>query len=108
MKLSQPASQLTTTKEMWKILSKSLQRASLQGATGGCIRAIHGALAKMSSIGCCVLFTARPAATPQCQSSCQIAATLLVGQQIQRPAPSAALLAVATCEADCVLHVAYI
>jgi hypothetical protein len=30
----------------------------------------------------CVLFTARLAATPQCQSSCQIAATPLVGQQI--------------------------
>jgi hypothetical protein len=31
----------------------------------------------------CVLFTARLAATPQCQSSCQIAATPLVGQQIE-------------------------
>jgi hypothetical protein len=30
------------------------------------------------------------AATPQCQSSCQIAATPLVGQQIQRLAPPAA------------------
>jgi hypothetical protein len=51
------------------------------------------------SHGCCVLFAAKPAAAPQCQSSCQIAATPLVGQQIQRPALSAAL-AVATCEAS--------
>jgi hypothetical protein len=55
----------------------------------------------------CVLFTAKLAATTQfeetqCQSSCQIAATPLVGQQIQRIAPSAAIAA-ATCEADRVL-----
>ena len=54
-----------------------------------------------------LLLTARLVATPQWQSSCQIAATPLVGQQIQRPAPSAALAA-ATCEADRVLHVAYV
>jgi hypothetical protein len=40
------------------------------------------------------------------QSNYQIAATPLVGQQIQRPAPSAALAA-ATCETDRVLHVGF-
>ena len=70
-KLSQPASQPTTTKEMWKLFPSrnkkaTAARAPLKGATGGCTRVIHGSLAKMSSIGCCVLFTAKLAATPQC------------------------------------------
>jgi hypothetical protein len=55
----------------------------------------------------CLQPNLRPPLSAQCQSSCQIAATPLVGQQIQRPAPSAALAA-ATYEADRVLNVAYI
>jgi len=43
---------------------------------------------------------------PQCQSRYQIAATPLMGQQIQRPAPSAPLAA-ATCEADRVLQIGF-